>query len=179
MVHKGNSSYLRDMAELARELGVKITYEMMETVKGYNEHLSLTAEEETDVALELLELKSQGYPIANSSAYFKALAAHTKYKCHVPKVLVTVEWDGAIRVCSTIAEDNRPDLMEYSLGNVVRNTFREIFASKNYLKYIEAAEKCYKCDLSYPREIALIYSFNSEAIRNFFSKITEINLSKL
>ncbi|MGC8850333.1 MAG: radical SAM/SPASM domain-containing protein, partial [Candidatus Bathyarchaeia archaeon] len=174
VIHKGNLSYLRDMAELAKNLDVKITYEIMEIVKGYNEHLSLTAEEVTDIALELLELKSKGYPIANSSAYFKALAEHTKYQCQVPKVLVTVEWDGRIRVCSTIADDNKPDLMEYDLGNVTRNSFREIFASKNYLKYVEEAEKCHKCDLSYPREIALIYSFNGEAIRNFFNRIAEI-----
>ena len=104
----------------------------------------------TDIALELLELKSEGYPIANSSGYFKALAGHTKYQCHVPKVLVSVEWDGRIRICSTIAEDNKPDLAEYELENITRNTFKEIFTSKGYLKYIEAAEKCHKCDLSYP-----------------------------
>ena len=159
------------MAILARALGVKITYEMMEIIKDHNEHMALTPDEATKAALELLRLKKERFPIVNSAAYFKALAEHTRYQCHVPKVLITVEWDGNVRVCSTIAEEVKPKLREYSLGNVTQSTFKDIFSSKNYLEYIRDAERCWKCDLSYPREIALTYSFNTEAIHNFFSRI--------
>jgi len=31
VIHRGNANYLRDMAELAQNLGVKLTYEMMES----------------------------------------------------------------------------------------------------------------------------------------------------
>ncbi|MBS7649267.1 radical SAM protein, partial [Candidatus Bathyarchaeota archaeon] len=170
VIHRENMDYLKDMAQLAKRLGVKITYEMMEVVKGYNEHLALTPWEVTNTAYKLLEIKERGYPVANSSSYFKALARHAEYQCHVPKVLLTVEWDGDVRVCSTIAEELRPGSKNYKLGNVTERSFREIFASKSYFEYVQVAERCCKCDLSYPREIALTYSFNGEAIRNFFGK---------
>jgi MoaA/NifB/PqqE/SkfB family radical SAM enzyme len=173
VIHKGNMGYLKGMAQLAESLGVKITYEMMEVVKGYNEHLALTPREVREAAYELLRLKEEGYPVANSSSYFKALAQHAEYRCHVPKVLLTVEWDGNVRVCSTIAEECKPNIRDYSLGNVTQRSFKEIFASKKYLEYVQEAERCWKCDLSYPREIALAYSFNGEVLRNFFGRIVK------
>lgn len=173
VIHRENVGCLKDMAQLAKSLGVKITYEMMEVVKGYNEHLALTPGEVAKAAYELLKLKEEGYPVANSSSYFNALARHAKYRCHVPKVLLTVEWDGNVRICSTIAEECKPRLKDYILGNVTKRTFNEIFASKSYSEYVQEAERCWKCDLSYPREIALAYSFNGEAIRNFFGRIVK------
>jgi radical SAM protein with 4Fe4S-binding SPASM domain len=84
-----------------------------------------------------------------------------------------VEWDGNVRVCSTIAEECKPNIRDYSLGNVTQRSFKEIFASKKYLEYVQEAERCWKCDLSYPREIALAYSFNGEVLRNFFGRIVK------
>jgi len=99
------------------------------------------------------------------------VAERRRYSCHVPKVLVTVEWDGNVRVCSTIAEGVKPKLANDNMGNVRRKRLLEIFQSKPYKDYVRAAEKCWRYDLSYPREIAVMYSLNREAIENFISGI--------
>ncbi len=170
VINKENLNCLERMAQLAKETGVKITFEMMELIKNYNEDLAPTREETSDAALQLLQLKGAGYPIANSASYFEALAKGSRYSCQVPKVLVTVEWDGKVRLCSNIAEDAKP-LLHCELGNIKEKGFKEIFHSQNYNEYVKAAEVCWKCNLSYPREIAAMYSLNREAIGNFVSRI--------
>lgn len=170
VICKANVSQLEKMVKLAEHLDVKITFEMMEVVKGYNEHLALSREETTFAMQKLIRLKEEGHPIANSVAYFESVANHSTYVCHVPKVLATVEWNGNVRVCSTIAEDAKPR-GNFNLGNVKLEPLSRIFKSEQYEKYVKAAEGCCKCYLSYPIEIAMIYSFNREAIENFFSKI--------
>jgi len=170
VISKANVDQLEEMVKLAERLDVKITFEMMEVVKGYNERLALSREETTSAMQKLIHLKEEGRPIANSIAYFESVGNHSGYVCHVPKVLVTVEWDGKVRVCSTIAEEAKPK-GNFELGNVKLEPLSKIFKSEEYEKYVKAAERCCKCYLSYPREIAMIYSFNREAIGNFFSKI--------
>lgn len=171
VISRRNFHQLREITELASELDVKISFEMMELIEGYNEGLSLSREEVSEACRELIDLKREGYPIVNSEAYFESVADEEEYSCHVPKILVTVEWDGEVRLCSTISEDVRPDLEVGSLGNLREDSFREIFESENYEKYVDAAEKCWKCDLSYPRESAHLYSLDKKALKNFFGRI--------
>lgn len=169
VMQKGNINRLKEMARLAKKLGVKITFEMMETIKNYNERFVPSRREVAKAVSKLIQLKKAGYPIANSSSYFQALAERRKYSCQVPKVLVTVYWDGSIRLCSNIAEDAKSPLVNCQLGNVTEKSFADIFRSRNYHEFIKAAERCWRCNLSYPREIAL--SFDPDALWNFVSKI--------
>jgi len=171
VVSKLNINELEHMVRLAEQLDVKITFEMMELVPGYNEHFRPSHEEIFRAFMNLIELKRNGHPIANSTAYFESVAERRPYVCHVPEVLVTVEWNGNIRVCSTISEKMKPKLKNVSLGNIKEMRLSEIFASEAYQEYMRAARQCWKCDLSYPREIALIYSLNSESIENFILKV--------
>lgn len=171
VIQKGNTNQLEEMVKLADKMAVKISFEMVEVVENYNEKLVPSRREIATAAFKLIKLKNAGYPIVNSSSYFQALAERRKYSCQAPKVLVTVRWDGRVRVCSNIAEDAKPALLDCDLGNVTEKSFADIFRSESYKRYVEAAEKCWKCDLSYPREIALVNSFNREAIWNFVSKI--------
>lgn len=144
---------------------------MMEPIERYNEHLALSQQETKSACRRLIKLKEEGHPISNSTAYFESVADKSKYSCHVPKVLVTVEWNGDVRVCSTISEDVRPDLDLDDLGNLRENRFSEIFGSSQYQEYINAAEECWKCDLSYPREIFHSYSLDRRSMRNFMTSI--------
>ncbi|MFX1250735.1 MAG: radical SAM protein [Promethearchaeota archaeon] len=171
VIQKENIHQLQEMAELARSLGVRITFEMMEVIKGYNEWLQPDHSEVIRATRQLVQLKRDGFPISNSSSYFKAIAARSPYSCQVPKVCVTVLWDGQVRLCQTISEAARPTLPNYDLGNVTKASFQDIFRSQNYQRFVKAAEECWKCDLSYPRELALLESYDMDAVWNFFSKI--------
>ncbi|MGQ9468228.1 MAG: radical SAM/SPASM domain-containing protein [Nitrososphaerales archaeon] len=126
VISKANIDQLERMVQLAEELKVKIAFEMMEVVKGYNEHLKPSHDEITRACDALIRLKKDGHPISNSLAYFRAVAERRRYSCHVPKVLVTVEWDGNVRICSTISDDAKPKLANENLGNVRREIFENI-----------------------------------------------------
>jgi radical SAM protein with 4Fe4S-binding SPASM domain len=97
--------------------------------------------------MNLVELKRNGHPVANSISYLGGVAKQIPYVCYVPEVLVTVEWNGNIRVCSTIAEKLKPKLKNVCLGNIKETKFSEIFSSEAYQEYIEAARRCWKCIL--------------------------------
>ncbi|MFW9888936.1 MAG: radical SAM protein [Candidatus Thorarchaeota archaeon] len=171
VIQKDNVRRLDEMVALAQDLDVQLTLEMMEVIKGYNEHL-LPSREEIDWAFHrLIQLKRAGLPISNSASYFKAVAEQTPYSCQVPKALVTVCWDGQVRLCSTISESARPVHANFQLGNVTEQGLGEIFRSKAYQVYIQSAQECSKCDMSYPREIALIDGRNREAIWNLLTSI--------
>jgi MoaA/NifB/PqqE/SkfB family radical SAM enzyme len=171
VVSKLNINELERMVKLAEQLDVKITFELVEVVPGYNEHLRPSNEEILKAFMNLVELKRNGHPIANSMAYLEGVAKQIPYVCYVPEVLVTVEWNGNIRVCSTISEKLKPRLKNAYLGNIKDTKFSEIFASEAYQEYIQAAKRCWKCNLSYPREISSLYSLDSNSIKNLFSKI--------
>lgn len=171
VVTEENVDSLEEIAGLAKELGVKISFEMMEVIEGYNEHLALDGREKREACLELIGLKNRGYSIANSIPYLESVAKQEEYNCPVPKVLVTVKWNGEVRICSTISEKLRPNANIDDLGNVREETFSDIFESPEYQKYVSAARDCSKCDLSYPRESAHLYSFDGRAISNFISRI--------
>jgi len=171
VVSKLNINELERMVKLAEQLDVKITFELMEVVPGYNEHLRPSNEEILRAFMNLVELKRDGHPIANSVAYLEGVAKQIPYVCYVPEVLVTVEWNGNIRVCSTISEKLKPRLKSTYLGNIKERKFSEIFASEAYQEYIQAARRCWKCNLSYPREISSLYSLDGNSIKNLFSEI--------
>ncbi|MFX0091103.1 MAG: radical SAM protein [Candidatus Hodarchaeota archaeon] len=172
VIQKENINQVQEMAEFAKDLGVRISYEMMEVIAGYNDKFLPTRKEIIQMSNQIIQMKYKGYPISNSSSYFRAIALRSPYSCQVPKICVTVLWDGTVRLCQTISEDVKPPLVtNCELGNVTQTSFRELFLSRNYQRFVRAAEKCWRCDLSYPREIALLDSYDPDAIVNLFTKI--------
>ncbi|MHA2143096.1 MAG: radical SAM protein [Candidatus Thorarchaeota archaeon] len=171
VIQKDNVRRLDEMVTLAQDLDVQLTLEMMEVIEGYNDHLLPSLEEIEWASHRLIQMKRAGLPISNSASYFRALAEQSSYSCQVPKALVTVCWDGEVRLCSTISESARPVPASFHLGNVTKHGLSEIFRSKAYQMYMQSAAKCSKCDMSYPREIALIDGRDKEAIWNLLTSI--------
>ncbi|MFQ5832400.1 MAG: radical SAM/SPASM domain-containing protein [Candidatus Thorarchaeota archaeon] len=171
VIQKENVRRIDEMVALAQDLDVQLTLEMMEVIEGYNEHLLPSREEIERASRRLIQMKRAGLPISNSVSYFKSLAAQTPYSCQVPKVLVTVCWDGEVRVCSTISESARPVPADFRLGNVTQLGLGKIFRSEAYEMYMHSARECCKCDTSYPREIALIDRRDREAVWNLLTSI--------
>ncbi len=171
VIQKDNVRRLDEMVTLAQDLDVQLTLEMMEIIEGYNEHLLPSREEIEWASHRLIQMKRAGSPISNSASYFKALAEQTAYSCQVPKALVTICWDGEVRLCSTISESARPVPADFQLGNVTQQGLGEIFGSRAYQIYMQSASECSKCDMSYPREIALIDGRDREALWNLLTRI--------
>ncbi len=169
VISKDNLHKLKNLTELAKQKNVKITFEIMETIEGYNEQYAPSREEISRSCSTLLHLKKQGYPIVNSEPYLRTLMEHATYVCHKPKALVIVDWVGNVVGCK------RVELGKYevnnSFGNVTVNTFYDIFRSKKYQDFIKASEKCKGCYCSAVIEISHFYSLNLSSILNFSTNL--------
>ncbi len=143
LLHRGNHNMMRQMAELARSLGVSLwvcpTKEgiLRETGKPNRDTLP-SREAEQQAARELLDLKEKGYPINNSRAYLhRYLLNMTPYVCRVPFVYVTVTPEGNVGNCFN---RNRP------YGNLRTSPFGEIMKNWNRREVIDMTKGCWKCN---------------------------------
>jgi MoaA/NifB/PqqE/SkfB family radical SAM enzyme len=163
LLHRGNQDMMRQMAELARSLGVSLwvcpTREgiVRETGETNNETLA-SRESEQQAARELLDLKKKGYPINNSRTYlYRYLLNMTPYVCRVPFVYVTVSPEGNVTNCFN---HDRP------YGNVRTLPFDEIMKNWDRREVTRITKGCWKCnnpdivDTSYIAELRPEPSWN-------------------
>ncbi len=67
------------------------------------------------------------------------ISEHIRYLFHVFKILVPMEWDGNVKVCSTISKDTKPVMNDYKLGKMRETLFSEISHSGSYENYVHKA----------------------------------------
>ncbi|MHC1578479.1 MAG: radical SAM protein [Dehalococcoidia bacterium] len=163
LLHRGNENMMRQMADLARSLGVSLWVcpaqegISRETGKTNRETLA-SRESEQQAARELLELKRKGYPINNSRTYLhRYLLDMTPYACHAPLVSVTVTPEGNVTSCFN---HDRP------YGNVRTSSFDEIMKKWDRREVARIINGCWKCnnpdvvDTSYIWELKLEPTLN-------------------
>ena len=163
LLHRGNENLMRQMADLARSLGVSLWVcpakegILKETGKTNKEALAPRASEQ-QAARELLDLKKKGYPINNSRTYLqKYLLNMTPYVCRVPFVSVTVSPEGNVTNCFNY---DRP------YGNVRASPFGEIMKKWDRREATNITRGCWECnnpdvvDTSYIWELRLEPSWN-------------------
>ncbi len=138
VVSKLNMGCGRRMAELAAELGVKLSYDDVEAFKGVNDSYSLTPEERKAFFAEALELKRRHYPIINSEEFLKAQVSGEKYRCHQPEVFIKVNEDGkVVPFWCHLQSEPFGDLRREGLGSIIR--------SPRFREFSEAAKGCAAC----------------------------------
>ena len=104
-----NAGALTRVAPVAQRWGAGLYFCPMETGEitsaGFvarHADLALSAEELREAAAVARELKTRGYPVLNTRAYLDLLSRDPElhgYTCRMPRALLTVEADGAIRDC--------------------------------------------------------------------------------
>jgi radical SAM family uncharacterized protein len=89
-----NLHEIEDIVLLAKELGVKISLSVAH--KYYNIEASAPNPAETmKVARKLVEMKKKGYPLVNSTNYFRVMAKEKNWRCK-PWGLINVGTDGKL-----------------------------------------------------------------------------------
>lgn len=138
VVSKLNRGCGRGMAELASELGVKLSFDDVEAFKGMNDRYSLSPEERRSFFAEALELKKEHYPIINSEEFLRAQVSGEKFSCRQPEVFIKVSEDGKVAPfwCHLQSEP---------LGDLRREGLGEIIGSPRYRQFTEAARGCTAC----------------------------------
>jgi MoaA/NifB/PqqE/SkfB family radical SAM enzyme len=138
VVSKLNMGCGRRMAELAAELGVKLSYDDVEAFRGVNDCYALGPDERSAFFREALELKRRRYPIINSEEFLRAQVSGERYRCHQPEVFIKVSEDGkVVPFWCHICREPFGDLRREGLGEIIR--------SPRYREFSEAAKSCSVC----------------------------------
>ena len=89
-----NINEIEDIVKLAKDLGVRI---VLSAAHEYHniEGTVAKADEIRGIAKRLIELKRKGYPIMNSTSYFKVIAKEKNWKCK-PWSVVNIGTDGQL-----------------------------------------------------------------------------------
>jgi len=143
LLHRGNESVMKAMAELAQSLGVSLwvcpaSEGTARDTGQTNKEALASRQSEQEVATELLELKKKGYPINNSRTYLRRyLRDKTPYVCHAPLVFITVTPEGNVTSCFN---RDRP------YGNVRNSPFAEIMKRWSRREAANMTKGCWKCN---------------------------------
>jgi MoaA/NifB/PqqE/SkfB family radical SAM enzyme len=143
-----NIHEVEDTVKLAKDLGVRIV--LSETHEYPNTEASAPqADEIKKVAKQLIELKRKGYPIMNSTNYFKVIAKEKNWKCK-PWSIINIGTDGRLVLPCYIY-----DQYETS-ASVFENSIKAGISSFDW----RVTHDCVKCNLHCYVEPSLVLSWD-------------------
>ena len=153
-----NLDAVKPMAELARDLGVGISYNFVEPTLDFgltdssnspNMSLGLTRGQLAGFYRQLLELKREGYPLMETEYVLRHFAEGRPWTCHFPKMFVYVSPDKKIFDCT----------YGYSY-DLRKGSFEDYFSSRAYRGQVLKAEGCNLCVRTCVRGYSYAYDFN-------------------
>lgn len=155
-----NMDTVREMAELAKELRVKLAFDSMEIFPGINEEYALSHIEHRQLFLNVLESKKLGYPILNSYEFLEHMINPTNYSCAQPRVFIEVHENG--EVTPFWCQKNN-----HVLGDLRKQGLHEVLHSAPFQEFVKMADFCSLCNNSSTVEASMFYS-HDRFLRNCF-----------
>jgi radical SAM family uncharacterized protein len=139
---------VEDIVRLAKDLGVRIV--LSKAHEYHNINASAPQDDEvTKVAKRLIELKKKGFPIFNTTEYFKVVAKEKKWKCK-PWSIINVGTDGRLVLPCYVYNQYETD------ASVFENNIKTVTSSFDW----QAISNCKKCSLHCYVEPSLVLSGN-------------------
>lgn len=144
-VQKGIASEIDDLLQLTKDLGMHISFDV---ITEYRHGASGSRFVETDMGMplpelravceHLLEEKAQGAPILNSESYFQYFVdGIAGYKCHFPKLLMSVDGRGNVEDCLNL---------DAPMANIQEMRLKEIMQLPRFIQLRKDAEACHSCN---------------------------------
>lgn len=155
-----NLDDIEALIKLAKELGVKISFEPVHEFPGiesetWNEFGIRDEEKFRKVVNRIIEMKKEGYPIINSKTYLRMVRDRDMdYKCRASGVIINVTHDGTAETCRVQHEP---------LGNVMRDGFEKVW-KESAGRRDKIVEDCEGCLFFGYTENSLIQSFRPEVL---------------
>ena len=106
-----------------------------------------------DAFSKFLYYKKKCYQIINSKKYLKIITKNESYRCHIQNIFLEMDAQGQIKSC-----------LDYKWGNIKNRTFKDLFESENYKKFMKNIKQCDICKITCIIEYSLVYSFYPEVI---------------
>jgi len=162
VLSKLNKDCVDSMANLARNLGVALTFDDAEVFPGFNDEYVLSPEESRDLFSKVLEYKKTGHQILNSRHFIESRINGKRYPCVQPNFFVKVTEDGKV----TPFWCRRSNSV---LGDLRKQSLGKILNSGAFEKFARMAKDCKLCNNLTALEVSLFYS-----ARRFFTSYYKI-----
>jgi MoaA/NifB/PqqE/SkfB family radical SAM enzyme len=150
-----NIHEVEDMVKLARDLGVRITFSLANEYANI-EASAPQADETKKAAHQLIALKKKGYPIMNSSNYFKVLAKEKSWRCK-PWAVMNIGTDGKLVLPCYVHNQYMTS------ASVFDNTIK---ATTSHFDW-SGTQNCVKCNLQCYVEPSLVLSWDLRSIKDW------------
>jgi MoaA/NifB/PqqE/SkfB family radical SAM enzyme len=166
VLSKLNMDAAKKMAQLAQNLKVKIAFDPIEVLPGFNEEYMLSRKECKSLFSNVLQLKKLGYPILNSYEFIQHLISRTGYSCAQPKVFLEVQANGEIAPFWCRKKN-------HIIGNLRKQSLSEVLYSTPFENFSRSTEGCSLCDNSSTLEVSMFYS-TRDFFKNCFKPPTPV-----
>jgi MoaA/NifB/PqqE/SkfB family radical SAM enzyme len=143
-----NIHEIEDMVKLAKGLGVKIVFSVAHEYHNIDASAP-EAEEIKKVAKQLIDLKRKGYPIMNSTSYFKVISGEKGWKCK-PWSIINVGTDGRLVLPCYVHNQYETS------ASVFENSIKAATSSFDW----KITDNCVKCNLHCYVEPSLVLSWD-------------------
>ncbi len=162
---KHNKERMRDLAVFAKEAGCTIVFQHMDVrspSRAADTSCDLSQQERDAAIDELLSLKKQGFPVANSFSYLQHFHSPIRpITCRSQYLYFTVWPNGDVGSC----------VSGKHIGNVVKTPMKEILLSEAYRDFQAESARCSRCRDSGTWESTYIYNLEFGAWVNFWRNI--------
>ena len=141
-----NIDEIESLVHLSKELGTKISVAVAHEYCNANAS-SAAIEKLPKIAHRLIEMKREGYPIANSIGYFKVIAKEKKWQCK-PWTMINIDPDGNLVLPCYIHNDYTSSL------SIFESSIKDVISDFDWKK----VKNCRKCTLHCYVEPSLVLS---------------------
>jgi MoaA/NifB/PqqE/SkfB family radical SAM enzyme len=155
-----NIDEIEDLVDLAEELGTKISLAVAHEYCNVNASSAATGKT-SKIAHRLIEMKREGYPIVNSTSYFKVMAEEKNWQCK-PWTMINIDPHGNI-VLPCYVHNNYA-----SSNSILEAGIKNAISGFNWKKI----EHCKKCSLHCYVEPSLVLSRDISAYLHWAFRIS-------
>ncbi len=158
-----NWGSMRKMAELAKSLGIGISFNSIEQSLDFgqtdesttpNFQIGLSSDQLKEFYVTLLDLKHEGLPLMETEQVLQDYVDRKPWTCHFPKMFVYVTPDKQVYNCDyTYAYDLK------------KGSFKDFFTSKSFRDYALKSESCNRCVRTCVRGYSYTYNMYPRQIR--------------
>lgn len=157
-----NLDDIEELIQLAKDIGVKISFEPMYEFKGIDpdvwKAMGIRDMDKYHRTIDrIIEMKKEGYPIINSISYLSMIKDLKKrFNCHVNNFILDVTADGSIENCRVHREP---------LGNIsegIETVWKRSRSLQN-----ETTKNCDGCFFFGYVENSMMYDMNLEVMRHY------------
>ncbi len=163
-VNRRNQGQLRELLQLAAELGISAELFPLSRIPGYNDELVLDGPALGDAFALLHELKREGLPVANPESSLRIMGSGEAFRCNFGRISIHVDHRGQVYSCEDA--EGRP---LHTWGDQRGFDPEAVFGSAEFDEVATRLEQCRHC--RYPCVVQLSNNLTVSLARTFLTAL--------